>query len=536
MATVTTRSWLSRLGQYHPRLVEAALAMNENDLPRAEPLLRAQLKEFPFDVAAIRLFAELAGRIGRYKDAENLLRRALDLSPSFTAARANLALVLYRQNRPEEAIAELNKVAEEEPDYQGRANLQAAALGRIGEFEEALGLYEQVLANASRQPRIWMSYGHMLKTVGRSADGVAAYRKAIELMPELGEAWWSLANLKTVRFSDEDIAAMEAALACGDIAEEDRFHLDFALGKALEDRGAAAAAFAHYVAGNALRRRSLDYSAQGTSDFVDKLIEVASAEFMTSRVGQGCDAPDPIFILGMPRAGSTLIEQILASHSQIEGTTELPDIPVLARRDPRYPANLPELSADELRALGEEYLQRTRIQRKTARPLFIDKLPNNWAHAVFIRLILPNARIIDARRHPLGCCFSNFKQHFARGQAFSYSLDDMGRYYADYVRLMAHLDRVQSGAVHRVIYENMVDKTETEVRRLLDYCGVEFEEACLSFHQTTRAVRTASSEQVRQPIFREGTEAWKAFSANLDPLRAALGPVLDSYPDAPQSL
>ena len=540
MATVTTnafgRSWLSRLGQYHPRLVEAALAMNENDLPRAEPLLRAQLKEFPFDVASIRLFAELAGRIGRYKDAENLLRRALDLSPSFTAARANLALVLYRQNRPEEAIAELNKVAGEEPDHQGRANLQAAALGRIGEFGEALGLYEQVLATAARQPRIWMSYGHMLKTVGRSADGIAAYRKAIALMPELGEAWWSLANLKTVKFSDADIAAMETALARGDIAREDRFHLDFALGKALEDRGQAGASFAHYDKGNALRRQSLDYSAADNSRFVDKLIEVATPDFMAAHAGQGCDAPDPIFILGMPRAGSTLVEQILASHSQIEGTSELPDMPVLARRDPRYPVGLPDLSAQDLRALGEEYLQRTRIQRKTERPLFIDKLPNNWAHAAFIRLILPNAKIIDARRHPLGCCFSNFKQHFARGQAFSYSLDDMGRYYADYVRLMAHLDRAQPGAVHRVIYEDMVDHTEIEVRRLLAYCGVEFEPACLSFHETQRAVRTASSEQVRQPIYRDGTEAWKAFDPHLGSLREALGPVLDCYPLAPESL
>ena len=533
MATVTTHSWLSRLGKYHPRLIEAALAMNENDVPRAEPLLRAQLKEFPFDVAAIRLFAELAGRLGRYKDAENLLRRALDLSPAFTAARANLALVLYRQNRPEEAIAELNRVTEEEPENTGHFNLQAAAYGRIGEFDDALQLYERVLEKAPTHARIWMSYGHMLKTVGRSADGVAAYRKAIALLPELGEAWWSLANLKTVRFSDEDIAAMEAALEHGDIAHEDRFHLDFALGKALEDRGAADAAFVHYAAGNVLRRQSLDYSADETSRFVDKVIEVATPQFMAERAGQGCDAPDPIFVLGMPRAGSTLVEQILASHSLIEGTSELPDIPALARRDPHYPAGLPELSGEQLSALGQEYLQRTRIQRKTERPRFIDKLPNNWAHVVLIRLILPGAKIIDARQHPLGCCFSNFKQHFARGQAFSYSLDDMGRYYADYVRLMAHLDRVQPGALHRVIYEEMVDQTETEVRRLLDYCGVPFEPACLAFHQTERAVRTASSEQVRQPIFREGTKAWKAFSDHLDPLRAALGPVLNSYPQAP---
>ena len=536
MATVTIQSWLSRLGKYHPRLIEAALAMNVGDLPRAEPLLRAQLKEFPFDVAAIRLMAELAGRIGRYRDAENLLRRALELSPGFTAARANLALVLYRQNRPEEAIAQLNQVAEEEPENQGRANLQAAALGRIGEFDEALGLYEQVLAKAPRQPRIWMSYGHMLKTVGRSADGVAAYRKAIELMPELGEAWWSLANLKTVKFSDADIAAMEAELARGSIAREDRFHLDFALGKALEDRGTADAAFAHYAAGNALRRESIDYSADDNSRFVDKMIEVATPEFMAARAGHGCDARDPIFVLGMPRAGSTLVEQILASHSQIEGTSELPDMPVLARRDNRYPVSLPELTAEDLRTLGEEYLQRTRIQRKTDRPFFIDKLPNNWAHVVFIRLILPGAKIIDARRHPLGCCFSNFKQHFARGQAFSYSLTDMGRYYRDYVRLLAHLDRVQPGAVHRVTYEAMVDETEAEVRALLAYCGLEFEDSCLAFHQNARAVRTASSEQVRQPIFREGTEGWKAFAAHLDPLRAALGTVLDCYPLVPETL
>ena len=466
MATVTTQSWLARLGKYPPRLIEAAVALNANDLPRAEPLLRAHLKDDPFDVSAIRMFAELAGRIGRYRDAENRLRRALELSPAFTAARANLALVLYRQNRPEDAIAELNRVAEEEPDNPGHANLQAAALGRIGEFDEALGLYEQVLKRAGSQPRIWMSYGHMLKTVGRTADGIAAYRKAIELMPELGEAWWSLANLKTVKFSDEDIAAMEGALGRGDIAEEDRFHLDFALGKALEDRGVAEGAFAHYAAGNALRRTRLDYDAAETSRYVDRLIEIATPEFFASRAGQGCDAADPIFVLGMPRAGSTLVEQILSSHSLIEGTSELPDMPVLARREPRYPVSLPELSAEQLRSAGEDYMRRTRIQRKTERPFFIDKLPNNWMHAVFIMLALPGAKIVDARRHPLGCCFSNFKQHFARGQAFAYSLEDMGRYYADYVRLMAHLDRVQPGRVHRVIYERMVDDTEAEVRAL----------------------------------------------------------------------
>lgn len=534
MSTVTTRSWLARAGSYHPRLIRAAMAMNENDLPVAEPLLRQHLKEDPLDVYAIRLFAELAGRIGRYKDAENLLRRAVELAPGFTAARANLALVLYRQNRPAEAIAELNRVLEEEPDNPGHANLQAAALGRIGEFDEAIQLYERVLAQAPNQPRVWMSFGHMLKTVGRLADGIAAYRRAIELMPTLGEAWWSLANLKTVKFSDADIAAMRAALEQGGVAREDRYHLDFALGKALEDRGEAAASFAHYAAGNALRRTELDYDADETSRYVDRLIELATPEFFAARAGQGCDAPDPIFVLGMPRAGSTLIEQILSSHSLVEGTSELPDIPALARRARNYPLNLPELTGARLAELGEEFLKRSRIQRKTARPFFIDKLPNNWMHVVFIMLILPGAKIIDARRHPLGCCFSNFKQHFARGQAFSYGLADMGRYYADYVRLMAHLDRVQPGRIHRVFYEDMVDHTEREVRALLAYCGLDFESACLEFHRTERAVRTPSSEQVRRPIFREGTEAHVPFEPWLGPLKEALGDVLTAYPQVPR--
>lgn len=526
-------SWMAATGRYPARLVEAALALNDNALHVAEPLLKQHLQDDPFDVAAIRMLAELAGRIGRYKDAESLLRRAIELSPAFTAARANLALVLYRLNRPAEAIEQLERVVAEDPDNPGHANLQAAARGRIGDFDEAIRLYDRVLRDAPGQPRVWMSYGHMLKTVGRQQDGIHAYRRAIALMPALGEAWWSLANLKTVKFDDADIAAMTAALADPAISDEDRFHLDFALGKAFEDRKQPEPAFRHYAAGNALRKTKQVYDADETERFVDRSIALFSAEFFAAGAGLGCEARDPIFILGMPRAGSTLIEQILSSHSKVEGTTELPDIPALARRDGNYPEAVGGYTGETLRALGEEYLQRTRIQRRTDRPLFIDKLPNNWAHVPLIHLILPNARIIDARRHPLGCCFSNFKQHFARGQAFSYDLTDMGRYYRDYVRLMTHVDAVLPGRVHRVIYEDMVDHTEREVRALLAYCGLDFDPACLAFHETDRAVRTASSEQVRQPIFREGTQGWVPFEPWLDPLKTALGAVLLTYPDAP---
>lgn len=507
--------------------------MNDNLLHEAEPLLRGLLKENPFDVRAIRLFAELAGRIGRYTDAENLLRRAIELAPGFTPARANLALVLYRTNRAPEALEELARVTAEDPDNVGVANLQAAAYGRIGEFDEALALYAQVLKDAPNQPKVWMSYGHMLKTVGKLAQGVAAYRRALDIEPGLGEVWWSLANLKTETFSDTDIAAMQAALSAPLLAPEDRWHLDFALGKAHEDRGEAEAAFAHYAAANGLRKKRLPYKAEETTASVDRTIAAATTELFARFAGAGCPAPDPIFVLGMPRAGSTLVEQILSSHSQVEGTSELPDIAILARTIEGYPASLAGLEASMMRELGEQYLERTRVQRHTSRPLFIDKLPNNWLHVPFIRLILPNAKIIDARRHPLSCCFSNFKQHFARGQGFTYALEDLGAYYSDYVRLMAHIDEVQPGQVHRVIYERMVDDTEAEVRALLAHCGLQFEAGCLAFYANERAVRTPSSEQVRRPIYREGTESWKAFEPWLGPLETALGEVLTRYPEAP---
>jgi hypothetical protein len=316
------------------------------------------------------------------------------------------------------------------------------------------------------------------------------------------------------------------------LSDEDRFHLDFALGKAMHDAGRPDEAFRHYSEANALRLKSQPYRATEITRVVDRCIAPFTDEAFAERPG-GSDAPDPIFIVGMPRAGSTLVEQILSSHSLVEGTSELPDIPVLARKPGVYPEALLKLSEAERHALGEEYLKRAGVQRRTAKPFFIDKLPNNWLFVPLIQLILPNAKIIDARRHPLGCCFSNFRQHFARGQAFTYSLEDVGRYYADYVRLMAHIDAVLPGRVHRVLYERMVDDTENEVRLLLDYCGLEFEPGCLEFYKTERAVRTASSEQVRQPIYRDAAEDWRAYEAHLGPLKDALGPVLSAYPNAP---
>ena len=526
----------SELGMHlHPRLIEAAVALNDNRLDVAERILKPHLKEDPFDAAAVRMLGELAARIGRWRDAESLLRRAVELAPGWTAPKANLALVLGRTGRPAEALELMDDIFAAEPEEIGHWNLKAATLGRLGDFDEAIKLYETVLERAPRQPRVLLSYGHLLKTVGRQTDAIRAYRKASELEPTLGDAWWSLANLKTVNFSDADLASMRRALVSPSLSDEDRFHLHFALGKALHDAARPDEAFEHYSKANALRVKTQPYDPQDITRVVDRSIAAFRAETFESRAG-GCDARDPIFVVGMPRAGSTLVEQILASHSLVEGTSELPDLPLLTRKPGPYPKGILDASLEQRRAIGEEYLKRTSVQRRTDRPFFIDKLPNNWLYVPFIHLVLPNARIIDARRHPMACCFSNFRQHFARGQAFTYRLEDVGRYYADYVRLMAHLDEVLPRRVHRVIYEHMVEDTEGEIRRLLDYCGLEFEPQLLEFYKTERPVRTASSEQVRRPIYRDATEEWRAYEPYLEPLRAALGTIVDAYPDTPAAL
>ncbi len=517
----------------NPKLMAAAVALSENRLEDAEPLLRGHLRQAPTDVAAIRMMAELAARVGRLKDSEALLRRALELTPDFGAARANLATILYKQNRFPEALEHLNAVLAEGGDNPVQQNLKAAALGRIGGYEEAIALYKELTTRFPDHAKLWMSYGHMLKTVGHQDESVAAYRRALAVEPTLGEVWWSLANLKTTSFSDEDVAAMEAALTSPSLGAEDQYHLHFALGKAMEERSNHDAAFTHYKRANALRSAELQYDPHTVRTQVDKIIAACTPEFLGARVGQGHAAHDPIFIIGMPRAGSTLIEQILASHSMVEGTMELPDIPAMALREGRgtdWIDALAGFSAADVERLGAEFIERTRIQRKTDTPFFIDKLPNNWNYLAFIRLILPNAKIVDARRHPLDCCFSNYRQHFAKGQAFSYDLAHMGQYYADYVRLMDHFDAVAPGYVYRVIHEQLLENPEGEIRTLLAFLGLPFEESCLNFHQNKRAVRTASSEQVRRPINRDGVDQWKPYAAHLEPLKQALGPYWHAYP------
>lgn len=510
-------------------LMSAGLALSEGDLSAAEPILRARLREYPSDVVAIRMMAELATRLGRMDDAERLLRRALALAPFYGAARELLARNLQRSNRFEEALAEVGHLIESEPDVTSHLMLKASLLVKVGDQSGALDAYQAVLARHPRHAKTWMSLGHVLKTLGQQSEGIAAYRRAIEEEPSLGEAWWSLANLKTVEFSGGDLAAMEAALERAKDrpdSDEDRLHLHFALGKAREDRAEYDAAFEHWKAGNALRRRSLSYSAEETH--AECLASMAFFDPGRLAGGTGARGSDPIFIVGLPRAGSTLIEQILASHSQVEGTMELPDIMAMVARlrgngdVTSYFQALGALSPTQLTELGEEYLRRTRVQRREGRPYFIDKMPNNWLHVGFIRMILPNAKIVDARRNAADCCLSAFKQHFARGQGFSYDLEDLGRYYRDYVALMAHFDRTAPGLVHRVEYERMVGDTEAEIRRLLDYCALPFEPACLNFWQNERAVRTASSEQVRRPIFASGVGHWRHFARHLEPLLAVI--------------
>jgi tetratricopeptide (TPR) repeat protein len=503
-----------------------ARAMCEGRIAEAEQLLRQHLAQAPDDPAALRMLADVAARALQWDDAAALLERCLTLAPGFTAARHSYALVLLEQHRASAALAETELLLATDPGNPAFLNLQANALGRIGDHRRATATFARVLEDYPSNPRIWMAYGDSLKTAGRTEEGIAAYRRGLELAPGFGELWWSLANLKTFRFSPADIETMRVQLQRQGAADEDRFHLHFALGKALEDVQQYEASFAHYADGNRLRQASAPYRAAATSEFVRLLRELLTPEFVVQRRGWGSHAEDPIFIVGLPRSGSTLVEQMLASHPQVEGTDELPVVAGLARELARrgpYPQVLATTSPAEFLKLGERYLGRARMYRKEGVARFIDKMPNNWLHVGLIHLMLPNARVIDVRRDPMDCCWSCFRQHFARGQHFAYSLDDLGRYYRDYVELMAHVDQVLPGRVYRVHYEELVDDTETEVRRLLDHCGLAFDTRCMQFHENARAVATASSEQVRLPIYRDAIGHWRHYEAWLAPLKDALG-------------
>ena len=529
-ADAAFREQMAASGQ-HPGLRQAVRLAADGRLGMAEGILRDYLHRWPTDVNAIRLLADIALQLEAFDDAATLLRRCLELAPDYHLARNNYANALSKTGHFEAALREIDALERLEPQNFSHPVLAASVLVNIGQYEQAIARYERVLKQAPGHARLQMSYGHALKTLGRQAESIAAYRCAVEAAPNLGEAWWNLANMKTFRFDERDIAAMQRLAGLDDLAPRDEFHLGFALGKALEDAGDTDGAFAAYARGNAIKRAQSGYDADQNSAMTGALAESCTRQRLQSRCGWGHPAPDPIFIVGLPRSGSTLLEQILASHSQVDGTMELPYIPqfvrrLAGRRNPsgasKYPDALWELTPQQCRALGQEFLDAARIQRGGA-PFFIDKLPNNFAQVGLIQLILPNARIIDARRQPMATCFSCFKQLFAAGQEFTYSLEDIGRYYRDYRALMAHWDAVLPGRVLRVDYEKVIDDLETEVRRLLDHCGLPFEPACLDYHQNRRAVRTASSEQVRQPIYRDALAQWRRFEGHLEPLKAILG-------------
>ena len=516
----------------------AAQALQSGDAERAHALLRSLLAEDDSDVLALTMLGLQAANLREFEIAEPLLRRAVAEAPDEIASRSALAELFNQSKRPALALAELDALDPAVAGSEPIQSLRAEALSGLGRLEEELAILERLAAaNAPHVIRYGLRIGHVLRSLGREEEAIAMYRSITSQHPSEGTSWWSLANLKTFAFDDEDIATMEAGLATPGMPVQNAIRLNFALGKAYEDRRDAPASFAHYAEGNRLRTTISSYDPLMIGEWVDKNIALFTPPFFAARAGQGAPARDPIFIIGMQRSGSTLVEQILASHPAIEGTAELNDIPNLvrelgekaARANQRFEDYFPALDADQLRLLGETYLDTSRISRTTERALFTDKMPNNWMQLGLIHTILPNARIIDVRRDPLSCCFSNWKQLYARGLDHSNTLETMGRYYADYVRLMRHFDAVTPGLVHRIIYDDLVDDVDGEVRRLLAHLALPFDPACLSFHSNARAVRTISAGQVRKPINRDGIGQWQLFDQWLDPLKTALGDTLEHW-------
>jgi tetratricopeptide (TPR) repeat protein len=517
-----------------PEVVRAGSLFSDGELTLAENIVRAYLLRVGNHIEAMRLLARIGIERGVFEDAERLLEAVLKMAPDYRAARHDYVRALVERHKYLRAREELETLLKLEPGNVQYLALHAAAHVGLGEQEKAISIYRQHLARAPEAAELHLSLAHLLKTVGRRPESIHAYRAAAAARTDFGDAYWSLANLKTYRFTDDEIGRMRAAESEPGTARVDRYHLCFALGKALEDRGEYAESWRHYEQGNELKRSEIRYHPEIIETNTRRQIEVCTRGFFAAREAVGAASADPIFILGLPRSGSTLLEQILASHSRVEGSQELAEIPRLVldlqARDPArdnrgYPDVLSQLEPEDFLRLGEKYIDETRFYR-TDRPYFIDKMPNNFRHIGLIHLLLPNAKLIDARREPMACCFSNFKQLFAGGQEFTYGIEDIARYYRTYLDLMQHWDEVLPGRVLRVRYEDVVEDLEGNVRRVLEFCGLEFEPACVDFHKTERSVRTASSEQVRQPIFREGLEQWRNYERWLDPLKDALGDAL----------
>lgn len=527
------RERLDFLTRLPPELVNVLDLIHENKLYKAERLCRDYLQGHKHHIEAMRLLAEIGVRMGIFDDAEFLLESCVEFAPEHVQARIDYVNILIRKTRFEKAHEQARRLLELDPDNPGFQSTLATTLVGLGRFAEGIDLYKKVLEEQPGRHELHLQLGHAQKTTGLLDPAVESYREAYRRRPDFGDAYWSLANTKTYQFKDEELDLIRRYADSAGVGGNDRVHLCFAGGKALEDREDYAGSFEYYEKGNALKLRQTGYRIEKMEARVQAQIDSCTRELFENRPGAGLDCRDPIFIVGLPRAGSTLLEQILASHSMVDGTMELHNILALAQKlrgreaedTSRYPGILHELDEDYFRRFGEQYIRDTRVYRADA-PLFIDKMPNNFLHVGLIRLILPNARVIDARRDPMACCFSCFKQLFGEGQEFTYGLEQVGRYYRAYARLMDHWDRVLPGFVLRVMHEDVVDDLETQVRRILDFCGLPFEEACINFHETERNIRTPSSEQVRQPIYRSGLEQWRNFEPWLDPLKDALGPEL----------
>jgi tetratricopeptide (TPR) repeat protein len=524
---------LERLATIPTEIATATSLFADGEIYPAERMVRDYLLKHGDHVEGMRLLAKIGMKLEIYDDAEILLEHALILAPDYHALRYDYVLTLLERHKHVQALGEIERLVAIDPTNRAFRITHATTCVGVGQYETAIERYRALLEETPDTPDLHLSVAHALKTLGRQSEAIDSYRRAFTLRPSYGDAYWSLANLKTYRFPDADIARMRAEEAAPGTPREDRYHLCFALGKALEDRAEYAESFAYYERGNALKKAETRFAIEPIERNARAQPTVCTREFFEARRGYGFEAVDPIFIVGLPRAGSTLLEQILASHSEVEGTQELPNIlrfvgDMQGREPesgtPRYPAILERLSADDFRKLGEKYIADTRVYR-TGRPRFIDKMPNNFRHLGLIHLILPNARIIDARREPMACCFSNFKQLFASGQEFTYGIEDIARYYRSYLALMQHWDAaLPAGRILRVQHEDVVNDLEGSVRRMLEYCGLAFEPACLEYYKTERSVRTASSEQVRRPIFKEGLDQWRNFEPWLGPLKEALGP------------